>query len=183
MAKAFFKCAKCGTDVLVEGRNRSDADRLAASRESRHETCSDCWQAERAAENQAALAAASTSGLPALTGSPKQVAWAAKIRQDALPDIDAALVAMQERARTNAARHSMSPAALQETLDALALIACEERDQTCASWWIDHYRSLHSEAIAERLVSQLRRRAADLAPTALAEETAILNARAQAGMP
>jgi len=54
--------------------------------------CSDCWQAEKdrqhAAETAAAQAQAQIAGLPALTGTPKQVGWAEALRAQALNSLD-----------------------------------------------------------------------------------------------
>lgn len=51
--------------------------------------CPDCYrakiEAERAAESAAAAEAAQAEGLPALTGTPKQIAWAEAIRAQQMP--------------------------------------------------------------------------------------------------
>ena len=67
-------------------------DRQAiADREGRKE-CADCYQARKDRERAAASAQASEantrSGLPALTGSPKQVAWAETIRAKKIADAE-----------------------------------------------------------------------------------------------
>ncbi len=80
MAKADFKCADCGASVRVSGHNRSDADRKAAWHEAEGHVCDDCAAKRRAAENAVAAAANLAEGLPALTGSEKQIACAAKTR-------------------------------------------------------------------------------------------------------
>lgn len=60
-----------------------DRDRKVAFEESK--LCYDCWKArqaeERAAEAAKAAVEAQTSGLPTLTGSEKQIAWAETIRK------------------------------------------------------------------------------------------------------
>lgn len=46
--------------------------------------CPECAAAQRAKEEEKAVAAAKASGLPELEGSEKQVAWATRIRQNAI---------------------------------------------------------------------------------------------------
>lgn len=46
--------------------------------------CPECAAAQRAKEDEEAIAAAKASGLPDLEGSEKQVAWATRIRQNAI---------------------------------------------------------------------------------------------------
>ena len=46
--------------------------------------CPECAAAQRAKEEEEAVAAAKASGLPELEGSEKQVAWATRIRQNAI---------------------------------------------------------------------------------------------------
>lgn len=71
--------------------------------------CYECYKAkqakQRAAESQAAAEAAKSAGLPALTGSEKQVAWAETIRaaaaqslNDMRPTLQAALAANRKGA-------------------------------------------------------------------------------------
>lgn len=80
MAKTSFACADCGTSVVVAGRNRSEADRRAAWHQSKGHVCAACEAKDRAAQNAAAAATNTEKGLPALTGSERQVAWAETIR-------------------------------------------------------------------------------------------------------
>ena len=46
--------------------------------------CPECAAAQRAKEEEEAIVAAKASGLPELEGSEKQVAWATRIRQNAI---------------------------------------------------------------------------------------------------
>lgn len=73
--------------------------------------CPDCYAAklaaERAAESAAAAEAAKTAGLPALTGSEKQIAWAEAIRAKqaaGLAAIDQALANAPAAANADAVR-------------------------------------------------------------------------------
>lgn len=88
MAKATFTCAECGNTDTVLGRNRGDADRLAAYREKSGAVCSACYEKARAAQNEAAAAkaaaAAADAGWPSLVGTDKQVRWAETLRAHTL---------------------------------------------------------------------------------------------------
>ncbi len=84
MAKATFNCAECGASVTIVGRNRSEADRKAKWHEAQGHICQECENKRRAEENDKAALANKELGLPALTGSEKQTAWAETIRNDTL---------------------------------------------------------------------------------------------------
>lgn len=87
IAKATCTCGACSElfEVRVNRRNRKEADSFEAWAVENITECNDCkWkriQAARTAENQAAADAAKEMGLPELTGSQKQIAWAESIRQ------------------------------------------------------------------------------------------------------
>ena len=87
-ATAVCTCAKCGAtfEVTAAKYNRRKADSWKAWAESNYDECPDCYkirkQQEREAANTAAAEKAKGAGLPDLTGSEKQIAWATKIRQD-----------------------------------------------------------------------------------------------------
>jgi len=129
--------------------------------------CTDCWKSEqeksRAAENAQAKVDNAAAGLPALTGSDRQIAWAESIRAKALVEIgeDAKkLIALLPGS-------GWSDVAQAEVRDALALIASEPARQTEARWWIDRRDNWTSY-----VRDQLHRRLADLCPTAQAEREA-----------
>ena len=87
-ATATCTCAKCGATFEVTGvkSNRREADNWKAWAEAHFDECPDCFksrkQQEREAANAAAAEKARGAGFPDLTGSPKQITWATKIRQD-----------------------------------------------------------------------------------------------------
>lgn len=90
--------------------------------------CSECYHAElkrrHEEENREAAEAAREMGLPSLTGTEKQVAWAESIRQQLLADIDEFIY------RQVKAEHRNDP----KLLEAVEKI----RSKTEARWWIDH---------------------------------------------
>ena len=84
--------------------------------------CKDCYrrqQTERAAEKAAEM------GLPELSGSEKQVAWAVTIRQKALENLSVLRAEMVLANQT------------QDLLDAFDSIVAGIKTQAEARWWID----------------------------------------------
>lgn len=112
--------------------------------------CPDCYrakiEADRAAESAAAAAAAQAEGLPALTGTPKQVAWAEAIRAKQAP----ALRELAEKLANAPAGANAEAVRLGQDIVAAAL-ACtsahdwiEARDRVIDPRWI-------SEAVRARM--------------------------------
>lgn len=169
MAKATIECAKCGKSIEIVERNRREADRRAAYYAAQGRVCGDCHKAQFRAEHAATVAAAAadpiTAGLPALTGSEKQVAWAQALRLQALPAIDRAVSVLLAALNDD----PVSEAAKSESRDALHLIAQELRDRTAASDWINTRGTSYTQELAR----ELNRRLPTLAPTAHAELTAL----------
>jgi len=99
----------------------------------RERLCRECYQAERERAAADAARQAAEQGLPALSGSPKQVAWAESIRADILAQCEAAVA----KADKVAAERDLSEAdeaelaRIHAALDAL-------RAEASAGWWIDH---------------------------------------------
>ena len=89
--------------------------------------CRACWDeraaVERAAATAAAAAVAAAQGLPALTGSPKQIAWAESLRRELLARIATALA---------------GAALTTEEQDEADRVVAKIRTQADARYWIDH---------------------------------------------
>lgn len=132
MARAYFDCHQCGASVAVHARNRRDADRLADWHTSQEHRCLDCERAAREADNRAAAQANAAAGLPPLTGTANQIAWAETLRQRTLDTLGRARRGELSRLETIAqiGDLDLSDPILPALLDAL-------RAQTAASWWID----------------------------------------------
>lgn len=96
MAKTSIKCAECDGTVTVVGRNRREADSLAARRRDEGAVCADCYEARRRDVLAAAIAKSAEQGLPALTGSPKQTAWAERIRRAVFDLVDMVMPAIDQ---------------------------------------------------------------------------------------
>lgn len=136
MAKATLECTcpECGAKHTwsVICHNRREADNWEQYHaDDTDRICPACYAKQQAAkraeareaENKAAAETAGALGLPALTGSEKQVAWATTIRQKAL---DEAL-----------STHGGSLARLNDK-GREVLAAAMAKMPTDASWWIDH---------------------------------------------
>lgn len=106
-----------------------------AERESR-KLCPECYSAKLAADRAAASAAAAeqakATGLPALTGSDKQIAWAETIRANAVAQL-AKLSAYLDTADANPAATEAQRTAIRLGRDAIASALA----QTEARAWID----------------------------------------------
>lgn len=120
-----------GKHAERQGKADREADRL----------CAGCYAArqaaQRAAENAAAAAAAQAAGLPTLTGSDRQIAWAESIRQisvDGVAAFMARLDAAMERAQA-AGREVPNATAIRAAAESISaeLLALQE-----ARYWIDN---------------------------------------------
>ena len=92
--------------------------------------CHECYIAERDAErakaNQAATDANAEAGLPALQGSPKQIAWAETIRATGLESIDELMA------------HNTNLSADQTATVERATTGLKA--EISAGWWIEHQK-------------------------------------------
>ena len=114
----------CGHEERIElfGKG-SERERKIAWWE-KHGLCSACYKAEQQAK---AAARATAWELPALTGSPKQIAWAERIRSDFFTDF--------EDLEKESGQTTAEAAAKDERFGAfLAWV----KSQTEARFWIDH---------------------------------------------
>jgi len=138
MAKATLECTcpECGAKHTwsVTCYNRREADNWEQyhADEANTRLCPECYAKAKAkeraeareAENKAAAEKAGEIGLPELSGSEKQIAWAVSIRQKAL---DSAL--MEFAGRTSA---GMTDKGCEFVAGVITKMSAE------AKWWIDH---------------------------------------------
>lgn len=144
----------CGHKGRAQGRNRRDADyqakRLAAQ---------GCWECRAGAASKSAAEAARENGLPELTGSSKQIAWAETLRQNALAQFEEAAQSVRRDAERTG-----DPAIVREIEDAVALIEGELRAIAEAKRWIEEFHEwLRLPVRAELLAGEIERR--HLAPS------------------
>lgn len=164
MAKAYYKCADCGADCQVTASNRREADAFAAHREAQGAVCTECWQKQQIAVHQTDAERNAAAGLPPLTGSEKQVAWAETIRAQQI----ARVVEWAGRTHDEFGFDDSSSriiAVLRRPDGKAKIDAAVEsiRQQSRASWWID-YR----ECKPAVLISDALRELADAPPPAAA---------------
>lgn len=139
MAKSYAHCATpdCTNTILFIEQNRKAADRKAEWAESQGFICSECQEKPRQKENAKAAQQNQAAGLPELTGSDKQIAWAEKIRAEKLETIRQAKAGELDRIRFEAYFGGNYQAIAIDDVNidyAIELITA----QTAASWWIDH---------------------------------------------
>lgn len=115
-------------DICGPTRNRQGMADWLADR-----LCPDCYRAEITAERERRNASAAETnrgnGLPELTGTPKQVAWAESIRAAAYPT----LAEMQQKITSD-----WSGPGGEEALG----IVNHATGQSSARWWIDHHAAI-----------------------------------------
>lgn len=146
----------CGHTSSVTGYNRRDADSKADWAEGR--PCSDCArddarESHRTANEEAAEVNAA-AGLPALTGSDKQIAWAESVRAGLIAKAETQITEWGERMVMTLATIGVSPddpriaVALKARRDVLA----QQSQRTSASWWIDNRSGLpHSQSYEDEM--------------------------------
>lgn len=171
MAKATFKCAECGKNIEVGGKgyNAQRAKQLAKYKSERGDICHECQRKEWEDANTKAVAESSEKGLPELTGSPKQIAWASSIRLHMFEDFDEFSKEVSDYKRIY---DQFSEQAVTEIQDACHLILKELRDEVSAHWWIENKYRPAQTLVEERL----NKRYQQLAPTAYIEMQALRKA-------
>lgn len=149
MARGYYKCATCGESVVVYGRNRREADSRTAWHESRGSLCTECERAEFDKQNAEAAESNAAAGLPPLTGSNKQIAWAETIRAAKLQTIADAIAGRLDHMTLIGWFGDVDPLdpGVAATVPAL-------QAQTSASWWIDR-RDRKAVALLEEIASHM----------------------------
>lgn len=159
MARASFTCAECGESVEIHGRNRRDANSLAEWHERQGHICDVCTARRRAEESATAAEKSAQAGLPALTGTPKQIAWAETLRRELLDRIERVLPHLTTTGTPDELKGDYLAGLTLGTLRELREEEGEEavtatlavlRRQASASWWIDQ-----RDKDLERLVGEL----------------------------
>lgn len=136
----------CGHEeqIQIYGTNaHGERDRTAAYEAERD--CTDCYQVriarERREANALAAEQATAQGLPVLTGSPKQIAWAETLRAQAMDKVAAErdeIRRLTSRAAAGAGPTGGFYALMRENSAALDHIEAKLREITNSRWWIDN---------------------------------------------
>ena len=158
---------RCGHTVTVQlvGPHKERARRIEWMRTNH------CFSCDNEIAAQAARETASKAGLPALTGSPKQIAWAETLRAKKITEFEAAADVLGKKyiARSKAARAELA--------DALALLHHEVFGEAASRYWIDARdgQSITYETLGETI------KARGLAPTLQSELEARAARRRESG--
>jgi len=162
MAKYEVECPSCESTYTVQltGPHRDREWKL----ENFDWTCDECKEKARQEANQQAATANLQAGLPPLTGSEKQIAWAETIRKQKIATLDEALVRRDLSDRIDADRFHVAVASL--------------KNKTAAMWWIDNrdthvdYLMRQEYAVTEKPLPPEEKKIADEAKTeAMVEAT------------
>lgn len=127
-ATAICTCKYCGGKFEKSAikRNSREADSWKVWAAQTFDICPACEDKQQAEKTARLAEEAKASGLPELTGSPKQIAWAEQIRADQVKKIDAYL----EQAKV---------ACDAETLKRIEhVLGYIRQNMAKASWWIDN---------------------------------------------
>jgi hypothetical protein len=108
-----------------------------------------CLACKRSQEATQALDQANQDGLPELTGTEKQIAWALKIRSEKLASLRDYRANMLKRAQAA----NVSDRALTEALDQFDACDNQIRQQAHAPWWIDRRDNTTQELLQEAYAS------------------------------
>jgi hypothetical protein len=110
-----------------------------------------CQECKHEAESQAAQDFAREQGLPALTGSPKQIAWAERIRKEQIGKVETEAAKYRGMIVKLQALRELREAETQAIAAFEAAVAAV-RAEASAAWWIDHRHDLGSELIRAKAV-------------------------------
>lgn len=128
-----------------------------------------CLQCKRDAELNAALNANAAAGLPALTGSERQIAWAEQIRHELIPAVERQILGSLEKLARATTKHAADQAIYDACIAAMRAAVTAELDalrrRAEARWWIDHRSDEHA------LVKQIAEAGNAAFRAALAERT------------
>ena len=147
MAKAVATCtcATCGNKFkkITTKESRSIADSWEKWASEYFDECSDCYekrkQAEREEESRKAAEEARELGFPDLTGTPKQIAWAEKIRIE--------FARIWSNYQDVLQKKIVSGRAKQKDADTIEDFKSWVLSHEEASWWIDRNRRLESSDV------------------------------------
>lgn len=136
MAKATAVCTckicGCSFEKTAIKRNRSEADSWVIWAVDYYDTCPACLDEQTKRRAEESISTAAGRGLPALTGSYKQVAWAEDIRTKAKADIEAWLNEMRTPLQVTYTDADVRIMKIRTSVDQMF------QRQTAAKFWINH---------------------------------------------
>jgi hypothetical protein len=150
----------CGHSEVVELFGREKERQWRLQNVETQKLCRECYRAQLNAKNAEAAREAEEMGLPALTGTEKQVSWAEKIRLDAY-----------NRFMKLAEESEEPPVRALEIMDHLL------KTRSKASWWIDHRSIASSDQL---LIEILRTLVLEVDKAKREAEPSAINLKAEA---
>lgn len=134
MAKYDVECPQCGTSYTVQlyGPGKDRQWKL----DNWDWTCDDCKENARQQKNAEAAKANAESGLPPLTGSEKQIAWAETIRKQKIATVEEEINKMPGEKKG------------QSVYPRLMAAVQKIRERTSSHWWIEN-REMHIRLLIE----------------------------------
>jgi len=141
--KAVCRCATCGNEFMVEATkpNRKSADDWKKWAEETLDECEECRRKriEKARAEEAAKAAelAKESGLPELTGTPKQVSWAETIRRGCLETLDEFIEKLTTSVKEGKSSYELRKKVERDDVDTFTEFRKWVSGKESAKFWID----------------------------------------------
>ena len=136
-----YKCGHTGT-VELFGKG-SDRERKLEWMSKNH-ICPECLEKEKQAAQKAIIEEAKNAGLPELTGSEKQVAWAISIRQTFIEAIENGIA-------TSDAKYADNPQWTESRSAIVSSVEYIKSTKTEAKWWIDTVNGYPAISVASKV--------------------------------
>ena len=105
-----------------------------------------CQECQRKAQQAQAAESAQAQGLPTLTGSDKQVAWATTIRAEQL----AGVAKMRQEFEATGRKQNVTEDVMAAQMGQFDALVAKLIAQTAAAWWIDR-RSTSAQALLKEV--------------------------------
>jgi len=172
-ATALCKCRFCGNDFKVEAFkiNRKEANSWKEWAEDNIDICQKCdreiYEAEREKENKKAMEKSIAMGLPELTGSEKQVAWANSLRLDFVCQYEKELTKMNDIIQN--ADKEKQPEMIAQKKSFCDAMDYAVNTKTDARYWIDS-RDKRSNFLMWELLSEYKEMKKNEIPPEVAQE-------------
>ena len=139
-ATAICECKVCGKKFEVEHKcyNRQEANRWEQWAVNQYDICPDCLAEQRKEEEAARKEARRAKGIPALTGTVKQIAWAEEIRNEFEDKIEKEIEQREKRIKKlqdigeNTDKATETLEKIKATNDYILT------NYTESKWWIEH---------------------------------------------
>lgn len=170
-ATAICTCKKCGAtfEKTTFKRNRREADSWEEWAVNTFDTCPECEHEENAKRAAAIAEEAKANGLPALTGTPKQVVWAEQLRSTKMEEFQK----ISEYAKEEIAEDLKANDFGVDKVEYADIAFQNISHKDMASWWIDN-RFLSAGVIFSDELLRVQKAEREKVPEPVAAETTII---------